>query len=179
MTLPPNLKDKTCILLESSWCRSQRTIAVDKGETLSDCDCESVVAKNWVLVISMEPFTSSDITHQRKNSRSLSQSLSVNGPLTNIAFLYINVALVTTLTKGVNTPLVWTKRFSYLYELFFNLRPGNRMLNNSVTISLCENVLILSFRHELAEPLHRKAVSIRRKSKAPRVSSVSGNGLFH
>ena len=47
--------------------------------TLSDC--ESDVANNWVLLVSMQLFTSSDIKHQRKISRSLLQSLSANGPL--------------------------------------------------------------------------------------------------
>ena len=42
---------------------------------------ERDVANNWVLVISMELFTSSDMKHQRKILYSLSQSLSVNGLL--------------------------------------------------------------------------------------------------
>ena len=59
---------------------------------LSDCDCESEVASNWVLVISMELFTSSDMKHQRKISRS--QSLSGNGLL--------GVALI----KNIKTDLI-------------------------------------------------------------------------
>ena len=43
---------------------------------LSDCDCD--VANNWVLLLSMQPFTSSDAKHQRKISQS--QLLSGNGP---------------------------------------------------------------------------------------------------
>ena len=43
---------------------------------LSDCDCD--VANNWVLLISLQPFTSSDMKHQRKISPSQSQSLSGN-----------------------------------------------------------------------------------------------------
>ena len=43
---------------------------------LSDCDCD--VANNWVLLVSMQLFTSSDVKHQRKISHS--QSLSGNGP---------------------------------------------------------------------------------------------------
>ena len=43
---------------------------------LSDCDCD--VANNWVLLVSVQPFTSSDTKHQRKISRS--QSLSGKGP---------------------------------------------------------------------------------------------------
>ena len=48
--------------------------------TLNDYDCENDAAKNWVLLVSMQLFASSDMKHQRKISRSLSQSLSVNGP---------------------------------------------------------------------------------------------------
>ena len=48
-----------------------------KGQfPLSDCDCD--VGKNWVLLLSMELFTSSDIKFQRKISQS--QSLNGNGP---------------------------------------------------------------------------------------------------
>ena len=44
----------------------------------NDCDCD--VADNWVLLISVQAFTSSDMKHRRKISGSLSQSLSGNGP---------------------------------------------------------------------------------------------------
>ena len=43
---------------------------------MSDCDCD--VANNWVLLVSMQPFTSTGVKHQRKISRS--QSLSGKGP---------------------------------------------------------------------------------------------------
>ena len=61
--------------------RKFKTLPVSKGPfPLSDFDCESDVANNWVLVISMELFPSSDMKHQMKISYLLSQSLSVNGP---------------------------------------------------------------------------------------------------
>ena len=43
---------------------------------LSDCDCD--VANNWVLLVSVQPFTSSDAKHQKSISQS--QSLSGKGP---------------------------------------------------------------------------------------------------
>ena len=47
---------------------------------LSDCDCDCDVANNWVLLVSVQPFTSSDTKHQRKILRSQLQSLSGKGP---------------------------------------------------------------------------------------------------
>ena len=62
--------------------------------TLSDCDCESNVAINWVLLVSVQLFTPSDVTHQRKILRLLSQSLRVNRPL-NKTLLHLRKSVTT------------------------------------------------------------------------------------
>ena len=48
--------------------------------TLSDCDCESDFANNYVLLVSTELFTSSDVKEENEISRPFSRVNDVNGP---------------------------------------------------------------------------------------------------
>ena len=52
-------------------CLIDKTVEVKRNNTmglfaLSDCNCESDIANNWVLLVSMELFTSSDVKYHMK-----------------------------------------------------------------------------------------------------------------
>ena len=71
-------------------------------------DCKSDVVNNWVLLVFVELFTSSDVKHQRKFLHSLSQSLSLNRflvwhDINEQGRLHVTLHIKSNLVNGIKT----------------------------------------------------------------------------